>query len=127
MNVTPGQVLYIYVGGQNAFNGGGLAGSSGTNTSGNGGDASDVRLSGTALTNRMIVAAGGGGGTGGPQGSCVGGPGGNGGDGGSTLGSNGTSKRLWYRWCRWHWSESKCRRNRKGLETLTAAAVEERV
>lgn len=56
--VTPGQELYIYVGGQGAtpFNGGGL-GVSGAN----GGDASDVRVGGTTLANRIIVAGGGGG------------------------------------------------------------------
>lgn len=57
--VTPGETLYIYVGGT-TFNGGGIGG--GTIAQPNGGGASDVRRGGTALTNRIIVAGGGGGG-----------------------------------------------------------------
>jgi hypothetical protein len=56
LTVTPGQILYVYVGGNNGFNGGG-AGQGGAN----GGGASDVRTGGTALANRVIVAGGGGG------------------------------------------------------------------
>jgi hypothetical protein len=89
--VTPGQTLTIYVGGQNGYNGGGLAGISGTNTSGNGGGASDVRFLGTALSDRILIAGGGGGGTGGPQGSCAGGPAGNGGLGGNLIAGVGTT------------------------------------
>lgn len=70
--VTPGQVLYVYVGGRGAdgtastgtvaggFNGGG---SRYYLYSGSGGGASDIRTSasGTSYTNRLIVAGGGGG------------------------------------------------------------------
>ncbi|MCW3123323.1 MAG: surface protein [Flavipsychrobacter sp.] len=62
MTVTPGQTLYIYVGGSGAsggYNGGGnaLAGNGGM-----GGGASDVRTgTGLALSDRVIVAGGGGG------------------------------------------------------------------
>ena len=66
--VTPGQTLYVYVGGQGggAYNsvleGGGWNGGGHSNGSGDGGGgASDVRVGGTALTNRVIVAGGGGG------------------------------------------------------------------
>jgi hypothetical protein len=80
--VTPGQVLYIYVGGKpttptdNVTTGATIAG--GYNGGGNGiaeftaglfyipgggGGATDVRLNGTALTDRVIVAGGGGGST----------------------------------------------------------------
>ncbi|MEI6297150.1 MAG: hypothetical protein WCO84_05955, partial [bacterium] len=77
--VTPGQVLNLYVGGQSLFNGGG-AGQMGAN----GGDATDVRLGGTALANRAIV-AGGGGGAGGDNWQCNSG---NANGGGGTAGSN---------------------------------------
>ena len=69
--VTPGDVLSIYVGGQGAaaasnaaggFNGGGNAGSCITNFPGSGGGgATDIRLNGNALIDRIIVAGGGGG------------------------------------------------------------------
>ncbi|MBL7703176.1 MAG: hypothetical protein JNM14_13065 [Ferruginibacter sp.] len=89
--VTPGQVLNIFVGGAGSgaiggFNGGG----SGANTAGGGGGASDVRFPGTAVSDRLIVGAGGGGGG---RGGCesgtaiVGGPGGN----GDVNGANGTN------------------------------------
>lgn len=78
--VTPGQVLNIYVGGTNAFNGGGI-GLGGAN----GGGASDVRVGGTALANRVIV-AGGGGGAGGDNWICLTGTGHGG--GGSAVGTN---------------------------------------
>lgn len=64
LNVTPGQILYVYVGGaggpgvSGGFNGGGSAA---TSLGGSGGGASDVRTGGTALSNRVIVAGGGGG------------------------------------------------------------------
>lgn len=71
--VTPGSTLYVYVGGQpttrqgagsGGFNGGGMVNAlpcgGGTTDGWGGGGASDVRTS-TALTDRMIVAAGGGG------------------------------------------------------------------
>jgi hypothetical protein len=67
--VTPGQTLYVEVGGRNGFNGGGVGG--GTN-GGSGGGASDVRdcsvtatsCAGAAssLASRLLVAGGGGGG-----------------------------------------------------------------
>src|ERR1044072_1498528 len=44
MSVSFGDTLFIYVGGQNGYNGGGLAGTGGPNISGNGGGASDVRF-----------------------------------------------------------------------------------
>ena len=64
--VTPGQVLYIYVGecrnmggdSTRTFGGGGSAGA-GYGTAGGG--ASDIRIGGTALTDRKVVAGGGGG------------------------------------------------------------------
>ena len=101
LEVTPGQILNIFVGGAGAdgvagFNGGGLGGfgTPTTNTggfAGSGGGASDVRLGGTALTDRIIVAGGGGGGgrdyLNGTCQPC--GEGGNGGDGGGLVGSDG--------------------------------------
>ncbi|WP_189342884.1 HYR domain-containing protein, partial [Ulvibacter litoralis] len=64
LSVTPGEVLSIYVGGQDGFNGGGTEGT-GSAMPGyngvNGGGASDVRQNGTSLTDRIIVAGGGGG------------------------------------------------------------------
>jgi len=64
-SLTKGQNIYIYVGGKGAssthggggFNGGGNAGTS----SGAGGGATDIRINGLALNNRIIVAGGGGG------------------------------------------------------------------
>ncbi len=93
--VTPGETLYIYVGGQGTaanvdqvpagagFNGGGLGmtNSAGPNFVGGGGGASDVRQSGFALGNRVLVAAGGGGAT--ENGGELGG------DGGGLVGGNG--------------------------------------
>lgn len=80
--VTPGQTLYIYVGGAGVdvgtpgYNGGGagIGGSPGT-PGGGGGGASDIRFGGTTLNDRIIVAGGGGGGTenGGPATGGVGG------------------------------------------------------
>jgi hypothetical protein len=77
--VTPGQTLYIYVGGQGTngpgsgqncnlpggFNGGGPTGATCCSNAGAGagagGGASDVRIGGNTLNDRAIVAAGGGG------------------------------------------------------------------
>lgn len=64
LNVTPGQVLNLYVGGTTTsvtggYNGGGNAINS--STSRGGGGASDIRLGGTTLSERVLVAAGGGG------------------------------------------------------------------
>ena len=66
--VTPGQTIYFNVGGQGStaiggFNGGGNAGSG----AGGGGGATDIRIGGNALANRVIVAAGGGGAGQGPS------------------------------------------------------------
>lgn len=85
MTVTPGQVLNIFVGGQNGFNGGGSGGNIGA---GNGGGATDVRVGGVTLMDRVIVAGGGGGG--GSTGCVDDHPGGNGGAGGGLAGGNGT-------------------------------------
>ena len=61
--VTPGQILYIYVGGQSTgYNGGGAPGAGGSYPGVYGGGGSDIRIGGTALTDRVLVAAGGGGG-----------------------------------------------------------------
>lgn len=101
--VTPGQILNIYVGGQGSgrnggFNGGGSLDSGSSGTAGGGGGASDVRVGGTALANRVLVAGGGGGagtgatsifGTGGSGGSTTGEVGGSG-SGGFTGGGGGT-------------------------------------
>jgi len=92
--VTGGDVLSIYVGGQGTlttggFNGGGV---NAANSSAGGGGASDVRFNGTALSNRIIVAGGGGaGGNGGCFGTSV--NGGNGGPGGGNgiAGTNSTA------------------------------------
>lgn len=104
INVTPGQTLYIYVGGQDGYNGGGTGGNIGA---GNGGGASDVRIGGTTLGDRVIVGGGGGGGgatgcnspwAGGAGGFGGGGAGGNGADSpnggggfGATLGTGGAA------------------------------------
>jgi hypothetical protein len=81
-DVTPGETLFVFVGGRvpecvagtgGGFNGGGDAGPAGC--SGGGGGASDVRRGGTSLDNRIIVAGGGGGSgqfsDGGPGGSNI--------------------------------------------------------
>ncbi|MFN8393529.1 MAG: HYR domain-containing protein [Bacteroidia bacterium] len=62
--VTPGEVLYIYVGGQGTDNTGGYngGGTPGTNANyGGGGGGTDIRRGGTTITNRILVAGGGGG------------------------------------------------------------------
>ncbi len=73
LSVTPGQVLNIYVGqkgnngmngvpGTGGFNGGGNGDVAfGQYTGGGGGGATDIRIGGTALANRVAVAGGGGG------------------------------------------------------------------
>lgn len=81
--VTPGQVLNLYVGqqgntnGTGGYNGGGTASpvSSPILGGAGGGGATDVRIGGTALTNRVVV-AGAGGGAGGDGGPTAGGIGG---------------------------------------------------
>jgi hypothetical protein len=63
INVTPGQVFDIYVGGAGVGSTGGYnGGGNGTQLSGAGGGASNVRNSTKTNDNRIIVAAGGGGG-----------------------------------------------------------------
>ncbi|MGP8101564.1 MAG: hypothetical protein ACLQHL_12540 [Candidatus Cybelea sp.] len=97
--VTPGETLAVYVGGEGTigaacgseygdgtggFNGGGAGGASGYSFNGDGGGgASDVREGGSALSDRILVAGGGGGqgasdwgGTGGAGGGRRGGAGG---------------------------------------------------
>jgi hypothetical protein len=108
VSVTPGEILYVEVGGAGAsqaggWNGGGAGGSSGA---GGGGGASDVRAiscrsgcpgANASLDSRLAVAAGGGGGgdnglppgTSGAGGSA-GSPGANGGNGGGSGGTPGT-------------------------------------
>jgi len=87
--VTPGQVLTLFVGGQGGtpaggYNGGGTGGSV---NAGGGGGASDIRIGGTGVANRYMVAGGGGGGgRGGCEPATV-----NGGNGGGTNGANGTT------------------------------------
>jgi uncharacterized repeat protein (TIGR01451 family) len=97
--VVPGQILNIYVGGAasgqtGGYNGGGLGGSlvgpnqaGGTGNGGGGGGATDVRVGGTTLGDRVIVAGGGGGG--GAMGCEALYTGGNGGAGGGLAGTNG--------------------------------------
>lgn len=103
ISVSTGQILYITVGGSGSnlgtggFNGGGAGGVSSAGSAcfggpaGGGGGASDIRIGGISLANRIIV-AGGGGGTGRDycNGTCQPcGCGGNGGDGGGISGANG--------------------------------------
>jgi uncharacterized repeat protein (TIGR02543 family) len=78
--VTAGATYYIYVGGQNGFNGGGNKSSLG---GGQGGGASDIRTTANSVYSDRIVVAGGGGGSG-SLGSGSGGAG-----GGLTGGSGG--------------------------------------
>jgi len=70
LDVNPGQILRIFVGGQctavtQAFGGGGFNGGGDANSTslprGGGGGASDVRVGGVSLNERVIVAGGGGG------------------------------------------------------------------
>ena len=63
LSVQPGDTLYISVGGQNGFNGGGNPGSGGSEIRNgtNGGGATDIRIGGTGLNHRRVVAGGGGG------------------------------------------------------------------
>ena len=62
--LNSGDVLYIHVGGKNGYNGGGSIGNGTDTTAGNGGGATDIRVNGSELANRVIVAGGGGGGAG---------------------------------------------------------------
>jgi len=83
LTVTPGDILTIYVGGNNGYNGGGLPGTStcALSMGGVGGGGSDVRRNGNALTNRVIVGGGGGGAGGNVVIACERGSGGGGGGG----------------------------------------------
>jgi hypothetical protein len=85
LSVTAGDVINIYVGGLDGWNGGGAGYY-------RGGDATDIRLNGTALTDRVLVAAGGG--SGGSVGSYSGGAGGGltGGNGGGASGGGGATQ-----------------------------------
>jgi hypothetical protein len=90
LSVNPGDVLYIYAGGSGAsggWNGGGVC--QGPWQGGKGGGASDIRLNGQSLTDRVIV-AGGGGGNAGYSNGYGGWMGGLGGAGGGLLGTDGT-------------------------------------
>ena len=89
LNVTPGQVLNIYVGGAGSgatggYNGGGSGPTSYPTWGGGGGGATDIRIGGTALADRVLVAAGGGG-----AGYNCGGSTNHGGGGGGTTGITG--------------------------------------
>ncbi len=65
--VSPGQLVYVYVGGRGAnqqtagWNGGGIGDFQAGGEAGGGGGASDLRLNGTNLSDRVAVAGGGGG------------------------------------------------------------------
>ena len=96
LTTTSFQVISVFVGGQasgglGGFNGGAIGGGSGqTITGGGGGGATDIRLGGNAVSNRILVAGGGGGG--GAMGcQSPNANGGNGGAGGGGNGSNGTN------------------------------------
>lgn len=95
--VYPGQTLYIYVGGKGedaksalggsgGFNGGGNGNSSATYSGGGGGGASDIRIDGQSLENRILV-------VGGAGGAAYNYPDGgdNGGQGGDLIGADGLS------------------------------------
>ena len=104
LSVTGGEVLNIYVGGQDGYNGGGIGGLQGNaNTQNgpsagagaNGGGASDVRQGGTTLNDRVIVGAGGGGaGNDGNWTGCQPSLGVSGGNGGALDGTTGTTANL---------------------------------
>ena len=100
--VTPGQTLRIYVGGQGScgnnsggWNGGGTGYASNpanaTYNSCGGGGATDLRIGGAALANRVIVAGGGGGKGGGSTTTTAGGTANcnNGGNGANSFGAGG--------------------------------------
>lgn len=85
MTVTPGETLFVYVGGtpNPIVNAGWNGGGSGVGTGAGGGGASDLRRGGQGLNDRIVVAGGGGGGAqgnGGAGGGLTGGQ-------GSTLGN----------------------------------------
>ena len=87
MTPTPGMVMYIHAGGQGslglpAYNGGGKGGPGKLSIGGGGGGATDIRIGGNTLTDRVAVAGGGGGGGGSSQNGYA-----YGGDGGGSSGS----------------------------------------
>lgn len=91
ITTTPGETLYIYVGGQGAVGSGGYnGGGAGSGSRPRGGGATDVRQGGTANANRVVVAGGGGGS--GVDGASYGA--GAGGDGGGTTANSGTDGTL---------------------------------
>lgn len=76
LNVTPGQTIYVFVGGQGnnsidvggggtalGFNGGGTLDSAAAISAGGGGGSTDIRIGGTDPFSRVLVAGGGGGGS----------------------------------------------------------------
>jgi hypothetical protein len=88
-DVSPGETLYIYVGGaasgnSGGWNGGGDGSSTSNENGGGGGGGSDVRQGGNTLSDRVTIAAGGGG-AGGVYDNTYG----DGGDGGGDSGQNG--------------------------------------
>lgn len=86
LTVTPGETLYIYVGGQpNPFASAGYnGGGAGLGSGGGGGGGTDIRRGGMTLVDRVLVAGGGGGGSqgnGGVGGGLTGGQGSTNGNG----------------------------------------------
>lgn len=66
LTTTPGQLIYITVGGQGTllnggYNGGGSGGTGAMTIGAGGGGATDIRIGGNGLANRVMVAGGGGG------------------------------------------------------------------
>ena len=61
LTVTPGQLFYIYIGGQPGSNTGGFNGGGNGIGGTGGGGGTDVRFNGNGLGNRIIIAGGGGG------------------------------------------------------------------
>lgn len=95
ININASQALSIYIGGQGNKNQGGYNGGgngwiyNAMNYGGGGGGATDIRMNGTALANRIIVAGGGGGSDNGSN--YIGCNTGDGGDAGGSVGQNGKS------------------------------------
>lgn len=98
LSVTSGQSLSVFVGGQGVgfvrgYNGGGDGANTGNNFGayggGGGGGATDIRLGGNTINDRILVAGGGGGGgtAGCEDNTALGGSGGNGGGGNGGSGS----------------------------------------
>jgi hypothetical protein len=111
ISVTPGETLFVYVGGQGGNASSGVPGTGGFNGGGNGGGApttlvgaagggaSDVRQGGNGLSNRVVVAGGGGGGSVTDPGGFAGYP-----DGSPCHFSRGWgSRHANQRWCWWKW------------------------